>query len=84
MENIVLTVTLRAVSENESDLIEHIKKFKSGKGFQDRSFELRRLLVIRFEKEISTLNPPDAKNRRNIQRAESGNLENSGNLKIAD
>lgn len=61
MENIVLTVTLRADSGAESELMEHFRKFKSGKGLQDRSFELRRLMVIGFNSQKSFSEIPEVR-----------------------
>lgn len=64
MKNIVLTITLRSDSEKESELMEHLNKFKSGKGFQERTFELRRLLIAGLTKGISTSNSTDVKNEQ--------------------
>ena len=59
MKNLVLTVTLRVDSGAESELIEHFNRFKTGKGFQDRGFELRRLLIAGFNSQRSFSEIPE-------------------------
>ena len=44
MDSILLTLTLKSESGQDSILIKHLKKFRAGKGIQERSFEIRRLL----------------------------------------
>ena len=39
-----MTLTLKSESGQDSILIKHLKKFRAGKGIQERSFEIRRLL----------------------------------------
>jgi hypothetical protein len=62
MESILLTLTLKSESRNDLILIEHLRKFRTGKGNQERGFEIRRLLHAGLKNQKSFSESFDAKN----------------------